>query len=158
MKEQLFSHLNIDMTNTHVPNGNAADLQAECAQYDESIEKSGGIDIQLLGIGRNGHIGFNEPGDSFICGCHIVNLTQSTIDANRRFFQSESNVPRQAISLGIGNIMRARKVLLLATGADKAEAIHCAIHGDINPRMPATILQNHPNAIFLLDREAAKLL
>ena len=119
---------------------------------------TGGIDIQVLGIGRNGHIGFNEPADTFVYGCHIVNLTQSTIQANRRFFESEDDVPRQAISLGIGSIMNARRILLLATGADKAEAIRNAVYGDINPRTQASILRTHSNVIFLLDKAAAGLL
>ena len=158
MKEQLFDHVNIDPANTHVPDGNAADLQVECANYDLAINQAGGIDVQLLGIGRNGHIGFNEPSDTFVYGCHIVNLTQSTIDANRRFFESADQVPRQAISLGIGSIMNARRVLLLATGADKAEAIHEAIRQDINPGTQASILRTHANVIFLLDKAAAGLL
>lgn len=158
MREQLFSHINISADNTHVPDGNAANAQEECANYDMSIARAGGIDIQVLGIGRNGHIGFNEPSDSFVYGCHIVNLTQSTIQANRRFFDSENDVPRQAISLGIGSIMNARQVLLLATGEDKAQAIHDAICGDINPRTQASILRTHPNVVFLLDKAAAGLL
>ena len=158
MRQQLFDHINIDPANTRVPDGNARDQAAECASYDTAINQAGGIDIQLLGIGRNGHIGFNEPADTFVYGCHIVNLTQSTIEANRRFFESESDVPRQAISLGIGSIMNARRVLLLATGADKAEAIRAAVYGDINPKTQASILRTHPNVIFLLDKAAAGLL
>ncbi|MCI6377571.1 MAG: glucosamine-6-phosphate deaminase [Clostridiales bacterium] len=158
MKAQLFDHINIDPARTHVPNGNAADQQAECAGYDEAIAQAGGIDIQILGIGRNGHIGFNEPSDAFVYGCHIVNLTHSTIEANRRFFDSENDVPRQAISLGIGSIMNARRVLLLATGADKAEAIRASVKGDVNPQTQASILRTHHDVIFLLDKAAASLL
>lgn len=158
MNVNLFNHINIDIANTHVPNGNAADAEAESAAYDAAIAAAGGIDVQVLGIGRNGHIGFNEPGDSFIYGCHQVTLAQSTIEANRRFFESEADVPRQAISLGIGSIMNARKVLLLATGADKAQAIRDSVHGDINPQVQASILRNHPDVIFLLDKAAAGLL
>lgn len=158
MKAQLFDHINIDPAHTHVPDGNAADQQAECASYDKSIAQAGGIDIQILGIGRNGHIGFNEPSDAFVYGCHIVNLTHSTIEANRRFFDSENDVPRQAISLGIGSIMNARRVLLLATGADKAEAIRASIKGDVNPQTQASILRTHHDVIFLLDKAAASLL
>ena len=143
MRQQLFDHINIDPTNTRVPDGNARDQAAECASYDTAINQAGGIDIQVLGIGRNGHIGF---------------LTQSTIQANRRFFDSEDDVPRQAISLGIGSIMNARRILLLATGADKAEAIRNAVYGDINPRTQASILRTHSNVIFLLDKAAAGLL
>ena len=126
MREQLFDHVNMPADHIHIPDGNAADPQTECARYDQAITAEGGIDMQVLGIGRNGHIGFNEPADTFVYGCHIVNLTQSTIEANRRFFESENDVPRQAISLGIGSIMNARRILLLATGADKAEAIRAA--------------------------------
>jgi len=158
MKENLFNHINIDITNTHVPNGNAADAQAECEAYDAAIANAGGIDVQVLGIGRNGHIGFNEPGDSFIYGCHVVTLAQSTIEANRRFFESEADVPRQAISLGIGSIINARKILLLATGADKAEAIRASVHGSIDPQVQASILRTHGDVIFLLDKAAASLL
>ena len=158
MKANLFDHINIDIANTRVPDGNAADPEAESAQYDADIAKAGGIDIQILGIGRNGHIGFNEPGDAFIYGCHVVSLTQSTIEANRRFFDSEADVPRQAISLGVGSILNARKILLLATGADKAQAIHDSIRGDINPQTQASILRSHPDVIFLLDKAAASLL
>lgn len=158
MKEQLFDHINIKADHTHVPDGNAENQQEECSRYDMAINRAGGIDIQILGIGRNGHIGFNEPADTFVYGCHIVNLTQSTIEANRRFFDSEKDVPRQAISLGVGSIMNARQVLLLATGEDKAEAIRKAICEDINPRTQASILRTHPDVIFLLDKAAAGLL
>ena len=158
MKESLFDHINIEAENTHVPDGNAKNPQEECARYDMAINRAGGIDVQILGIGRNGHIGFNEPADAFVYGCHIVNLTQSTIEANRRFFDSEKDVPRQAISLGVGSIMNARQVLLLATGEDKAEAIRKAICEDINPRTQASILRTHPDVIFLLDKAAAGLL
>ena len=156
MRQQLFDHVNIDLANTHVPDGNAADPQAECAGYDAAIRAAGGIDVQILGIGRNGHIGFNEPSDRFVYGCHIVDLTQSTIEANRRFFDSENDVPRQAISLGVGSIMGARKILLLATGADKAEAIRSSVCGDMNPATQASILRGHPDVIFLLDKAAAQ--
>ena len=158
MHEQLFSHINIDLAHTHVPDGNAVDQQAECARYDMAINQAGGIDVRILGIGRNRHIGFNEPSDTFVYGCHIVNLTQSTIAANRRFFESEDAVPRQAISLGIGSIMNARQIILLATGSDKADAIHRAIRQDITPRTQASILRTHPNVLFLLDKAAAGLL
>ncbi len=158
MQEQLFDHLNIPEGNVHLPDGNAADLQSEGGRYDMAIARAGGIDIQVLGIGRNGHIGFNEPSNQFVYGCHVVNLTQSTIEANRRFFESEAEVPRQAISLGIGSIMNARRVLLIATGEDKAEAIRKAIREDINPETQASILRTHPEAVFLLDKAAAGLL
>ncbi len=158
MREQLFDHVNLAMERTHVPDGNAADLHAECARYDAAIAAAGGIDLQLLGIGQNGHIGFNEPGDQFVYGCHVVSLTQSTIHANRRFFESEADVPRQAVSLGIGSIMNAKRVLLIATGENKAEAVRRSLHGDVDPEMQASILRTHPDVVFLLDKAAASLL
>lgn len=158
MKENLFNHINIDIANTHIPDGNAADPQKECADYDAAIAQAGGIDVQLLGIGRNGHIGFNEPGVSFVYGCHVVNLTQNTIEANRRFFESEAAVPRQAISMGVGAILNARKILMVATGDNKAEAIRDSVYGDINPMVQASILRTHPDVVFLLDKAAAGLL
>ena len=156
MEDKLFAHIN--MKAHFLPNGNAADLPAECRRYDESIRAAGGIDLQLLGIGRNGHIGFNEPGDRFVFGTQIVNLTDSTIAANTRFFASEKDVPRQAISLGIGGIMAAREIVLIAMGQDKAEAIRDTVRGDITPRVQASILQAHPHVTLLLDRQAASQL
>lgn len=158
MQENLFGQVNIPSDNTHVPDGNGINLEETARAYDEAIQAAGGIDLQLLGIGRNGHIGFNEPGDEFIWGCHVVTLTQSTIDANKRFFASEADVPRKAISLGVGAIVSARKVLLIATGKDKAEAIRGAVQGDVSPHLPASILRTHPQVTFLLDRDAASLL
>lgn len=158
MAENLFDHINIRKDAVHIPDGNCADLHAAAAAYDQAIMMSGGIDLQVLGIGRNGHIGFNEPGDQYVYGCHVVHLTQSTIDANKRFFDSEAAVPRSAVSLGIGSIMQARQVLLIATGADKAEAVRNAICGEVDPKVQASILRTHPNVIFLLDRGAASLL
>ena len=158
MQDNLFDHVNIKPENTHVPDGNAEDLAASSKAYDEAIVAAGGIDLQLLGIGRNGHIGFNEPDEHFVYGCHEVALSQSTIEANQRFFDSEADVPRSAVSLGIGSIMQARQVLLLATGEDKAEAVRRAIEGDVSPQWQASILRTHPDAIFLLDEAAASLL
>lgn len=158
MRAQLFDDINIKPQNARVPDGNAEDSEAECREYDAAIEQAGGMDIQVLGIGRNGHIGFNEPNDRFIYGCHIVELTKSTIEANRRFFESEDDVPRRAISLGVGAIMRSRRVLLLATGESKAEAIRRTVMGDIDPQTQSTILRLHSDAILLLDRAAASRL
>ncbi|MBR6569681.1 MAG: glucosamine-6-phosphate deaminase [Clostridia bacterium] len=158
MDDNLFNHVNMRREAIHVPDGLAADLDASAAAYDDAIDAAGGVDLQVLGIGRNGHIGFNEPGDKFIYGCHVVDLTPSTIDANKRFFDSADDVPRQAVSLGIGSIMKARTVLLIATGADKAEAVRAAINGEITPAVQASILRTHPNVIFLLDSAAASLL
>lgn len=156
MQDQLFHAIN--MKETHVPDGNAKDLEAECKRYDAAIQAAGGIDMQLLGIGRNGHIGFNEPAAQLTYGTQIVNLTESTIQANRRFFESEADVPRQAISLGIGGIMNAREIVLIAMGEDKAEAIRDTVKGDINPMVPASILRAHPHVTILVDKAAAKLL
>ncbi len=156
MQDHLFSQVNIRPENVHIPDGNAADLAAAARAYDAAIAAAGGIDLQLLGIGRNGHIGYNEPGDTFIFGCHEIELTASTIDANKRFFESEADVPRAAVTLGIGSIMHARQVLLIATGEDKAEAVRRAVEGEVSPKCPASILRTHPDAIFLLDEAAAK--
>ena len=158
MQTHLFDHVDIRRENTNVPNGMAEDPAAECARYDQIIRDLGGIDLQLLGMGHNGHIGFNEPTDYFPLGTHLVDLTQSTIEANTRFFHSVDEVPRQAVSLGIGAIMRARQVVLIATGPDKAQAIHDSVLENVIPQVPCSILRYHPNAIFLLDREAASLL
>lgn len=158
MEEQLFSHVNIRRGATHVPDGNAPDLQAAAHAYDRAIEEAGGIDVQLLGIGRNGHIGFNEPGEQFVYGCHVVNLTESTISANKRFFASEEEVPRQAVSLGIGSIMNARQVLLIATGESKARAVRDTLLGEVTPDVQASILRTHRNVVFLLDEGAASML
>ena len=155
MREHLFSKVNLRPENTHLPSGHSL---AEAQAYDRAIHDAGGIDIQLLGIGRNGHIGFNEPADDFTYGTHIVTLTQSTIEANARFFSSADEVPRQAISMGIGNIMAARCVVLVATGESKAEAVYNTICGPITPRVPASILQLHPCCVILTDREAGRLM
>ena len=156
MQEELFNHIN--MKAHFVPDGNAADLQAECARYDAAIQAAGGIDMQLLGIGRNGHIGFNEPADFFTYGTQIVELTESTIQANRRFFDSEKDVPRRAISLGIGGIMSAKEIVLVAMGEDKAEAILKTVTGPVTPQVPASILRTHPHVTILVDQAAGKLL
>ena len=155
MREHLFSKVNLRPENAHLPSGHSlSDAQA----YDRAIHEAGGIDIQLLGIGRNGHIGFNEPADEFTYGTHVVTLAQSTIEANARFFASADDVPRQAISMGIGNIMAARCVVLVATGENKAQAVYDTIRGPITPRVPASILQLHPCCVILSDREAAALM
>ena len=155
MNEQLFDHINIDKANTHVPCGIGADHEADAKAYDAAVEAAGGIDLQILGIGHDGHIGFNEPGDEFVSGTNIVTLTDMTIDANTRFFEKREDVPRQAITLGNRNIMAAKRIILLATGKGKARAIAQAIKGNITPRMPASLLQVHPNVQFLLDEDAA---
>jgi len=154
MQSNLFDHVDIVPENTRVPNGLAADTDAECAQYDAYIRSLGYADLQLLGIGRNGHIGFNEPGDCFIKETHVVDLAESTIDANARFFASRDDVPRQALSMGIGAIMGAKKVLLCASGEEKADAIYNSVCGPITPKCPGSILQLHPNVVLVADEAA----
>lgn len=156
MQDELFRFINLKAS--YLPNGNARDMQAECRRYDQAIQNAGGIDLQLLGIGRNGHIGFNEPADAFAYGTQVVDLTESTIQANRRFFESEEQVPRRAISMGIGTIMAARSVVLIAMGADKAEAIYGLVKGEVTPSLPASILRMHQNAVILCDKDAAGML
>jgi len=156
MDEELFDHINMKKTN--VPLGSAPDLEAEAQRYDAMIEQAGGIDIQLLGLGQNGHIGFNEPDRSFSYGTQVVTLTKNTIKANRRFFGSEDAVPRQAISLGIGGIMKARQIVLIACGVSKAKAVREMIKGPVDPMCPASVLQLHHDAVILLDAQAASLL
>ncbi len=143
MQENLFRHVNIRPENTFVPSGVAEDVAAECASYDARIEAYGGIDLQLLGIGLDGHIGFNEPADTFQTGTHVVDLHESTIAANARFFADESQVPRQAITMGMTAIMQAKKVLLIANGAAKKGIVEKAFYGPVTPAVPASILQLH---------------
>jgi glucosamine-6-phosphate deaminase len=157
MDEQLFRHIPIDSLNTHVPSG-LGNPEDNAHAYDRMIEAAGGIDLQLLGIGRNGHIGFNEPAEDYTWGTHVVELTASTLEANARWFDDPSQMPRKAISLGIGGIMEAKRVLLIAIGQDKAEAVARAALGPVSPDSPASILRFHPNAQLMLDEEAASLL
>ena len=151
MNEQLFDHVNIDKANTHVPDG----VNPNPAEYDAMIEKAGGVDLQLLGIGSNGHIGFNEPAQDFVYPTNVITLTENTRKDNARFFNSMDEVPTSAISMGIGTIMSARRIILIATGANKADAVAAAINGPVNPAMPASILRMHPNCQFILDEAAA---
>ncbi|HHU48824.1 MAG TPA: glucosamine-6-phosphate deaminase [Clostridiales bacterium] len=155
MQENLFSHIDIPAENVSLPDGNAPDLEKECSDYEERIANSGGIDLQVLGIGHNGHIGFNEPNTPFESVTHLVDLTQSTIKANSRFFESEDQVPRQALSMGIKTIMQAKKILLFVKGADKADIIHKALKGPVTPEVPASVLQLHPNLHVYVDKAAA---
>ena len=157
MDDNLFNHVNMRREAIHVPDGLAEDLDAAAAAYDEAIDAAGGIDIQVLGIGRNGHIGFNEPDDHFARGTHVVDLTESTIEANSRLFDSIDDVPRQAMSMGIQTIMLARRILVLASGADKAQAVHDMVFGLITPKVPASILQLHPNCTVIADEAALSL-
>lgn len=153
MQENFFDHINIRRENTFVPNGCAADLEKECAEYDARVERFGGIDLQLLGIGLDGHIGFNEPGDSFVKNTHVVDLHESTIKANARFFANENEVPRQAVTMGMVSIMQAKKILLIANGPAKKEVLERAFSGSITPALPASILQLHPNITVIYSEE-----
>lgn len=154
MQTNLFDHVDIAAENTNVPSGLAADAAAECARYEQVVADLGYADLQLLGLGRNGHIGFNEPCDHFPVATHLVDLTESTIDANARFFASADDVPKQALTMGIGTIMKARKILIVASGADKADAVRRAFAGPITPEMPASILQLHPDVTLVADEAA----
>jgi len=157
MNENLFDHINIDKAKTYVPSG-IGDVEENALAYEAAITRAGGIDLQFMGIGRNGHIGFNEPADSYPDCTSIIELTESTINANKRFFDSADEVPRRAISMGVGTIMRARKTLLIATGQNKAEAVHTLVKGKISPQLPASALRMHANAIIVLDAAAASML
>ena len=157
MDENLFNHININRENIHIPNGMADDIDAECVLYDKMIDDNG-IDIQVLGIGNNAHIGFNEPTINFNKGTHIVTLDESTREANARFFNSLDEVPTKAITMGTGSIFKSKKILLLASGINKAEAIYNTVHGKVTPEVPSSILQFHKDVIIILDKEAASLL
>ncbi|MCJ7835648.1 glucosamine-6-phosphate deaminase [Cuneatibacter sp. NSJ-177] len=154
MNENLFRHVNICLENTNVPNGLAEDAEAECARYNQVIRDLGGIDLQLLGLGVNGHIGFNEPDDAFAKETHLVTLTQSTIDANSRLFDRIEDVPHYAFTMGIRSIMQARKILVVANGENKADIIKKAFFGPVTPQVPASILQMHPDVILVGDEAA----
>jgi glucosamine-6-phosphate deaminase len=152
MDTNLFSKINIRKDYTFVPNSCATDVEKECKEYDERIEKLGGIDIQLLGIGLDGHIGFNEPDDCFTKETHLVSLDPSTIEANARFFASADEVPKTAITMGMGGIMNAKKVLLIANGKNKEEIVKKAFFGPITPEVPASILQLHPDVTVIYSK------
>ncbi|MFC3748111.1 glucosamine-6-phosphate deaminase [Paenibacillus sp. GCM10012306] len=158
MNEHLFNHIDIDLSRTHVPDGNASDLSAECAAYDRMLEENGPVDLQILGIGSNGHIGFNEPDANLSSGTHVVDLLEGTREANARFFDKLEDVPRQAVTMGIGGILKAKQIVLLVRGEEKAEAIRNAIEGPITTQCPASLLQSHPNVVVLLDEGAGKWL
>lgn len=159
MQDNLFNHISIKPENTIVPDGLATDPEAMFAAYENQIEAWGGVDLQLLGIGHDGHIGFNEPGAAFELGTHCVDLTQETIEANKRFFDGNVDlVPKQAYTMGIKTIMQARKVLLVANGAGKAEIIKKAFFGPVTPEVPASILQMHPDFTLVGDAEALSLI
>lgn len=158
MQKNLFNQVDVCPEATHVPDGSNPDAQAACADYEDAIAQAGGIDLQLLGLGHNGHIGFNEPCDEFPVRTHVVGLTESTINANSRLFASPDDVPREAYTMGIGTIMKARAILVVASGLDKAQIVHDAFFGPVTPHVPASVLQLHPNVTVVVDAEAGSLL
>ena len=158
MDKNLLSKVNVAPENINIPSGVAEDMEKTCIEYDEKIQSFGGTDIQVLGIGVNGHIGFNEPGDVFVGETHIIDLDETTIEANARFFEKKDDVPKQAITMGMRSIMSAGRILLMASGSGKAKAIYDAIKGPITPLVPASILQLHEDVIVVVDKEAAKLI
>lgn len=158
MHENLFDHINIPEENINFLDGNAEDPEEECRRYEEKIKAAGGIDIQLLGIGSNGHIAFNEPADCFQRWSHVVTLKESTVKDNSRFFKSIDEVPTQAVTMGIGSIMQAKKILIIAIGENKAKAIKQLIGGNVTPMCPASVLQFHTDVTLMLDKAAASLI
>ncbi|MEC9489635.1 MAG: glucosamine-6-phosphate deaminase [Halanaerobiales bacterium] len=158
MFENLFDEINIEKENIHIPDGAAEDYRQECREYEKSIKEARGIDLQILGIGSNGHIGFNEPAENLNVSTEIVDLTEETIEANSRYFKSKDKVPRKAISMGMATILKADRIVLLASGENKAEAIKKTVSGKISTQVPATLLQTHPEITILLDQKAASLI
>ena len=157
MRTNLFDHVNIDQANCNIPNGMNPDAEGECARYDAVIDAFGGADLQLLGLGPNGHIGFNEPADAFVKNTNKVTLTDATIDANARFFASREEVPTHAYTMGIGGIMKAKRVLLVVNGKNKAQAVKDCFFGPIRPQAPGSILQLHPDFTLVADEDALSL-
>lgn len=157
MRDNLFNHIDIDLANTHIENGKAEDSEAECARYNALLEKMP-QDIQLLGLGSNGHIAFNEPGTKFGSLTHVVDLAESTIKDNSRLFNDISEVPRQAFTQGLRNIMNAKKILILASGENKAKAVYGMVYGDVTEALPASVLQLHPDCTLIVDEAAGSLL
>ena len=150
MSDNLFDHVDIDKKNTNLPSGLAPDPEAECRRYDAVVDSMGGVDLQVLGIGNNGHIGFNEPSDHFVAATHLETLDPSTIEANSRFFASKEEVPTSAITMGMKSIMQAKSIVLVASGKKKEEILMRAFEGDVTPAVPASILQLHPNVTVIL--------
>ena len=153
MDNQLFDHVNIRKGNTHVPDGTATDPEAECELYEQAIKEAGGIDLQVLGIGNNGHIGFNEPGAAYEKTTNVTELTESTIEANSRLFASKEEVPTKALTMGMKTIMHARRILLLVSGQHKLDILNAALHGPITPEVPASLLQLHPDLTVIVSTE-----
>ncbi|SFO48838.1 glucosamine-6-phosphate deaminase [Pseudobutyrivibrio sp. JW11] len=158
MNQHLFSKVDIDLANTHLPNGIAVDPDAECASYEAMVQTLGGADLQVLGLGENGHIGFNEPGTPFTETTHLVDLTESTIRANSRLFEKIEDVPRQAYSMGIKTIMSAKRILLIVTGTAKADALAKVLNGPVTETVPGSVLQTHPDVTVICDEAAASQL
>ena len=154
MHNNLFDYVNINPERTHLPNGMEPDSEKECSRYEALIQSLGGVDLQLLGLGHNGHIGFNEPGEAFEKETHCVDLQESTIEANKRFFASADDVPRQAYTMGIKTIMQARKILLVVNGEGKADIVRDAFFGPVTPAVPASILQMHNDVTLVADAAA----
>lgn len=157
MRHNLFDHVDIKSENLNIPDGAKEDLDKECARYSAFLQTHP-QDLQVLGIGSNGHIGFNEPGTPFDSKTHVVNLTQSTIKDNSRLFSSVEEVPVKAVTMGIAEIMKSKKILIMASGSNKADAVYRTVNGDVTESCPASILKNHPDCILIVDKEAAKLL
>lgn len=158
MREKLFNHININIKNTYIPNGVPSNIIEECKNYDNLIDSNGGIDLQILGIGSNAHIAFNEPSNTFKLGTSLVDLKESTLKDNSIYFDKMEDTPTQAISMGIGSIFKANKIILLASGKSKAKAIYDTINGEIDPNIPSSILKLHKNVIFILDEDSASML
>jgi glucosamine-6-phosphate deaminase len=154
MDNQLFNHIDIKKNKTHIPNGEIVDSEKECIRYEELLVKHGGIDLQILGIGSNGHIGFNEPGTSFHSTTHIVDLAPSTIKANSRYFNQIEDVPSRAITMGIATILKSKEILLLVSGDNKKEALYNLLNGEVNESFPASVLKNHPCVTIIADKAA----
>lgn len=158
MQENLFEHVNVPAEHIHIPNGMAQNVEEECLGYDEAIAAEGGLDLQLLGLGANGHIGFNEPAEKFTTHSFCVKLTEQTLKDNRRFFEDDAVMPTHALTMGIASIMQAKRIVLVATGKNKAAAVKAMVEGPVDPNVPASILQMHRHATIILDAEAAALL
>jgi glucosamine-6-phosphate deaminase len=156
MDSNLFNHVNIRKEYTYVPNGLAEDMLKECVNYDKRIEELGGIDVQVLGIGSNGHIGFNEPSDTLSLGTHVTDLAESTIEANSRYFESKEEVPTKALTMGLCAIMKAKKILLMVSGESKAEIMDKVVNGKITTQVPASFLQMHKDVVLIIDEDAAR--
>lgn len=158
MENNFFKDINIKNYNTHIPDGRADDLKKECIRYEKLIQNSGGIDLQILGIGSNGHIGFNEPSEKLNVNTDIVTLKEETRESNSRFFENKEKVPKKAISMGMGTILKSNRIILLASGKNKAEAIKNTVSGSISTQVPASLLQTHPQITLIIDEDAASLI